>query len=107
MVAAETDQVMVSPRAFADFDQILDYIGQSSPGNARRVIDRLWESMHRLKDLPHRYRVVYGRARNGAVRRMPVPPFLVYYRVDEPTRVVRVLTVTHGARRQPRSFGNP
>lgn len=105
MVAAGSYRVIVSPRAFADLDGILEHIAQSSPANAARVIDRLWESMQRLQHLPHRYRVVRGRSgAASAVRRMPVPPFLVYYRVDEQNHVVRVLTVTHGAQRQPRKF---
>jgi hypothetical protein len=55
--------------------------------------------------LPHRYRVVQGASRPmRAVRRMPVPPFLVYYRIDDTTHVVRILTITHGSRRQPRRF---
>jgi plasmid stabilization system protein ParE len=35
---------------------------------------------------------------------MPVPPFVIYYRVLEAERIVEVLTVRHGARRQPRRF---
>ena len=80
MVAPGPYRVIVSPRAFDDLDRILDHIRKDSPANAVGVIDRLWESMQRLSDLPHRYRVVAGMSRPGrAVRRMPVPPFLVYY----------------------------
>jgi plasmid stabilization system protein ParE len=35
---------------------------------------------------------------------MPVPPFIIYHRVLESERIVEVLTVRHGARRQPRRF---
>jgi plasmid stabilization system protein ParE len=106
MVAPGVYLVIVSPRAFDDLDRILDHIKAVSPANAAKVIDRLRESMQRLRDLPHRYRVVQGMSRpKRAVRRMPVPPFLVYYRIDEPLRVVRILTVTHGSQRQPRRFG--
>ena len=38
------------------------------------------------------------------VRRMPVPPFLVYYRVNDDTKTVDIVAVRHGARRQPRTF---
>jgi plasmid stabilization system protein ParE len=33
-----------------------------------------------------------------------VPPFIIYYRITEKPATVRVLTVRHGARRQPRRF---
>ena len=86
-------------------DEILDYIKHQSPQNAGKVIDTLWEAMHRLKDLPRRHRVVQGRRQpKKAVRRMPVAPYLVYYRVDEELRAVRILTVRHGRQRQPKRF---
>jgi toxin ParE1/3/4 len=105
MVAPGAYRVIVAPRAFDDLGRILDYIKRDSPANAAKVIDRLWESMRRLRELPHRYRVVQAVSRpTRAVRRMPVKPFLVYYRVDESMRLVRILTVTHGSQRQPRRF---
>jgi len=105
MVAPGAYRVIVSPRAFDDLDRIIDYIKADSPSNAAKVVDRLWESMQRLRDMPHRYRVVQGLSRpRRAVRKMPVPPFLVYYRIDDTMQVVRVLTVRHGRRRQPRRF---
>jgi hypothetical protein len=33
---------------------------------------------------------------------MPVPPFLLYYRIDDASRVVHVVSVLHGKRRQPK-----
>jgi plasmid stabilization system protein ParE len=105
MVAAGRYRVILSRRAFDDLDQILDYIKQTSPSNAVKVIDRLQRAMEGLGDFPHRYRVLQGRARaDKAVRVMPVAPHLVYYRVVETPRVVRVLTVRHGSQRQPRRF---
>jgi plasmid stabilization system protein ParE len=35
---------------------------------------------------------------------MPVPPFILYYRADDGPRLVRVLTIRHGSRSQPRRF---
>jgi len=56
--------------------------------------------------LPRRYRVVGGsRQPKRAVRRMPVSSYLVYYRIDDDQQVVRILSVWHGARRQPKRFG--
>ena len=99
-------RVIVSPRAFSDLDAILDYVTLRSPANARRVIDRLWEAMHGLARLPRRYRVVSGPRQPGrSVRRMPGSNYLVYYRIDDQQQVVRILSVWHGARRQPKRFG--
>jgi plasmid stabilization system protein ParE len=58
-----------------------------------------------LDRLPHRCKV-HRSNRNSTrvIRSLPVPPFIVYYRIIEADRVVEVITVRHGARRQPRSF---
>jgi plasmid stabilization system protein ParE len=104
-MVASSYQVVVSARAFADLDGILEHIKADSPTNAARMLDRLWQSMQSLRDLPHRYRVVaYLRNPERSVRRMPVPPYLVYYRIVENLSVVRILTVRHGHQRQPRRF---
>lgn len=98
-------RVIVAPRAFADLDEIWEYIKQTSPANAVKVIDGLWQAMQSLREFPRRYQVVSAHSRpRKAVRRMPVPPYLVYYRVLEGAHVVRVLTVRHGRQRQPRRF---
>jgi hypothetical protein len=34
----------------------------------------------------------------------PVPPFILYYQVIEKPPTVRILTIQHGARRQPKKF---
>ena len=104
-VVAPAYRVIVSPTAFSDLDRILDYLKGQSPANAVKVIDRLWESMVRLRDFPHRHRVVQrSHAAAREVRRMPVPPYVVYYRVAEQEHVVRILIVRHGKQRQPKRF---
>ena len=103
---AQLYRVIVSPRAFEELDAILEYVAGHSPANAAKVIAYLWKSMQALQHLPRRYRVVRGAGRpKWAVRRMPVPPYLVYYRVDEVQKVVRILTIRHGSQRQPKRFG--
>ena len=98
-------RVIVLPEAFADLDRITDYIQQDSPQNAARILDQLWNATRTLDTFPHRYKV-HELRRDPAktVHSMPVPPFIIYYRVDETNRSVRVLTVRHGRRRQPRRF---
>jgi plasmid stabilization system protein ParE len=100
-------RVLLAPDAFRDLDMILDYIRRDSPQNAARTIDRLWSATQSLDRFPHRYRVYrLHRRPELAIRAMPVPPFVIYYRIIEPLHTVRVLTVRHGARRRP-SFPEP
>ncbi len=58
-----------------------------------------------MREFPHRYEVhQHRRDTSKTVRSMAVPPLIVYYRIDDALLAVRVLTVQHGARRQPRRF---
>jgi plasmid stabilization system protein ParE len=59
--------------------------------------------MASLAQLPHRFTVHENRKDPAlTVRSMPVAPYLIYYRTDDDRRIVRILTVRHGHRRQPR-----
>jgi plasmid stabilization system protein ParE len=98
-------RIILLPRASNDIAAICSYIEQDSPQNAAIVAQSLMDAIDALEILPHRYRV-HEHRRDPAltVRCMPVPPFLVYYRVDDMRQAVRILTVRHGHRRQPRRF---
>ena len=93
------------PRASNDIVGICTYIEQSSPQNAAAVARELLDAIDALDILPYRYKVHESR-RDPAktVRSMPVPPLIVYYRVVERLRVVEIVAVLHGSRRQPRRF---
>jgi plasmid stabilization system protein ParE len=99
-------RVVISGRAAADIVAVHDYIAADSPQNAAAVARRILQAIDQLGVFPHRYPIYQGRRRpSTAVRRMPEPPVLVYYKINEPDRVVEVITVRHGKRRQPRKFG--
>lgn len=101
----DTFRVIISPTAYADVDRIVEHVRQRSPANAARIIDDLLAAALSLRALAYRYRVYQHRKdQTKTVHAMPVPPFMLYYRVDPTTHVVRVLTIWHGAQRQPRRF---
>jgi toxin ParE1/3/4 len=94
-------RVLITDRAFADLNGILDYIAADSPQNAVAVITRLQVAIDGLEMMPYRFAVARHRGRIvSSVRSMPVPPHVVIYRVDDSTRTVHVLRVRHGAQRR-------
>ena len=98
-------RVLMMPEAAADLTGIFDHVERDSPQNARALVEALIDAIDSLTHFPHRYKVHRtARDPNRVVRSMPAPPHVVYYRVIEQHRVVRVLTVRHGARRQPGRF---
>jgi plasmid stabilization system protein ParE len=98
-------QVRITPRASSDLEEIFDYIRQFSPQNAGTMIERLMDAIDGLEMFPSRFRSSgRSRKRGNPVHSCVVRPYTVYYRLDEQNRVVVILTVRHGARRQPRRF---
>jgi plasmid stabilization system protein ParE len=98
-------RILFSARAAADLASIHQYIERDSPQNATSVAAELVDAIDSLELLPHRYAVYRGRRDpTQAVRRMPVPPFLIYYRIDDGRGAVGVITIRHGKQRQPRRF---
>lgn len=98
-------RVRITPRAADDMAGICSYIQQKSPQNAVRVAQTLVDAVDSLAVFPGRYKVhEYRRDPAKTVRSMPVPPFIIYYRVIARIRAVEILTIRHGSRRQPRRF---
>ncbi len=101
----ETYRIIILPEAAANIESIHEYIKEDSPQNAVTVSRRLLEAIASLDQFPHRYKVhTSSKNPDRVVHSMPVPPFIVYYRVIERNRAVEVMIIRHGARRQPRRF---
>ncbi|HET6248379.1 MAG TPA: type II toxin-antitoxin system RelE/ParE family toxin [Tepidisphaeraceae bacterium] len=92
-------QIRITPRASSDLECIFDYIRLHSPDGAASMIQQLMDSIDTLNIFPHRYNVPRtGYVRGRQIRSMPVPPYLVRYRIDERRKAIHILRVRHGAR---------
>jgi addiction module RelE/StbE family toxin len=99
---AERYGVRITPRALKDLEGIFDYIEAQSPLTARKVIRGLLDAIDGLERMPGRFNVPRtGYVKGRQIRSMPVPPYLVRYRIDDRRATVHVLRVRHGARRRP------
>jgi len=98
-------RVIITPRASVDLEAIYDYIARESAQDAAAMVTRILDALEPLKQFPHRTVVErQSRKLRHPVRSLPVPPYIVYFRVLDDQRVIRVLHVRHGARRRPRTF---
>ena len=97
--------ILIPPKASRNLVGICSFIERQSPQNAASVAQRLLDVIDSLASLPRRYEV-HEHRRDPAltVYSMAVPPFIVYYRVDDTRQTVRILAIRHGARRQPKRF---
>lgn len=100
-------RIIITPRAAADLEEIRDYIAERSPQSAPTMIGRLLDALEPLKRFPHGTVVEQRRhdLLRQPVRSLVVKPYVIFFRVIDDERVVRVLRVRHGARRRPRRFG--
>jgi toxin ParE1/3/4 len=100
-----TYRIIITPWAGTDLETIYDHIARDSATNVASMISRILDALEPLKLFPHRAIV----ERNDPtlrhpVRSLAVRPYLVYFRVLEEERVIRVLHVRHGARQPPETF---
>jgi plasmid stabilization system protein ParE len=79
--------------------EIFRYIEKGSPQNAAKTISRILQKIDGLEIFPHRYKLISPATSDvEELRSMPVRPYIVRYHINESTRVVTVVSVTHGAR---------
>jgi plasmid stabilization system protein ParE len=95
---------MAVKRGFSEVPRdIQDYIARDSRKNAEQMIARILGATESLKEFPHRTIAPRQNWRlKHPARTLAVKPYIVYFRVIDEWRVVRVLHIRHGARRQPR-----
>jgi len=89
-----------SPTAISDIESIRDYITQDSPSAARRIAQRIKESVGRLRDFPLSCRI--GRVSGTRELVIPGTAYIAAYRLD-PNEVV-IAAVLHGRQKWPKSF---
>lgn len=93
--------VIWRPIAEADLDNIIDYIAQDSPANAKRFGKELRDKTRQLAEFP-------GTGRSG---RPGLPDWLrelvahknyiIFYRVLDESRTVEILRIKHTAQQMP------
>jgi toxin ParE1/3/4 len=93
-------KLLWSPTAVSDLQSIREYIARDNPSAARKIAERIRESVNRLIDFP-----LSGRAgRVPGTRELVIPgtSYIAAYRThgDE----VQIAAVLHGRQRWPESF---
>ena len=86
--------------AVADLDAITAHIARQSEQAAETVRSAVLEHVQILSRFPF-IGPVYPRDRRGTTREIVYRKYRIFYRVAEAERRVEILTVWHGARRDP------
>ncbi len=96
----EKYDVELLPAAYADLDEIFDYIMADNPQAAARMLDNIMQALRRLKNFPHSGAPLQDHPlKKFNFRMVIIEPYLAFYRfIDNKIYVYRVL---HGMRNYP------
>ena len=94
-------RILLSKRVAKDLQSISDHIAKDSERNAAGMIERILVAIESLKVFPNR-NVIDGQhpKLRHPVRSLPVQSYMVFFRVIDEHRIVRILRVRHGAMRR-------
>ena len=88
-------ELVFDDQAIADLEGIFNWIAQDNPAAARKVTDRLFESIQLLTSFPSMGHAGHSVGTYEWV--VPRLPYIVVYQVDELRRQVVIAAVFHGA----------
>ena len=91
-------KVTFSKRSLRELAAIIEFIAKDDPDAAREFGEKLLDKAASLSRFPLRHTKDTHRER---VRKMPAPPYLIYYAIDESKRRVTILHFWHSARQHP------
>jgi plasmid stabilization system protein ParE len=94
-------KILMYRRPSKDLQRIFAHIAKDSSQNASAMVDRILTAIDGLKGFPHRT-IVEADNPDAPLRSLPVPPYVVFFRVFDAQRAIKILHVRHGARRRPK-----
>ena len=97
----EKYEVLLSPRAYREIDDIYAYIAleKMAPENAKGQTDRIWDALLSLETFPsaHQDRLA-GRFSGKGYKQLIVDNYIAIFRIDEEAKKVYVVTVQYQGR---------
>jgi toxin ParE1/3/4 len=91
-------KVLIAESAIADLREIVEFVAEDNPDAAIRLGEKIVSHALSLAAMPQRFPF---HDKQRGIRKMPLPPFLIFYTCDEAASVVNILHFWHGARRAP------
>ena len=95
-------KILFSAKATEDLQNILLYIAETnSPQVALNYIDKIEETINKLKEFPHLGKIPIQRnLRLQNFRVLTVESHLIYYKAFENDKIIKIYTVRHARQKQ-------
>jgi toxin ParE1/3/4 len=95
-------QVKISPVALRELAEITEYISVDDPMAVAAFVESLLSAAASLHRFPNRHGKVRRKSQRGLTyRKAALESYLIYYHVNDKSRVVTVLHFWHSARQPP------
>jgi toxin ParE1/3/4 len=91
-------RVEIKDPAIADLAEIVSYVARDNPDAARKLGNSLLDTALDLSQTPHKGSP-YARLAN--IRKLTLRPYKIFYRVNEPKKLIEILRFWHSARSEP------
>jgi plasmid stabilization system protein ParE len=88
-------EITILKRAVSDIDDICRYLSQFYPGTAGKFLDSLEHILDEVAKNPY---IFSKYPENKKYHRMLIQNYLVFYRIFETSKTVRVYRIIHGKR---------
>jgi plasmid stabilization system protein ParE len=88
-----------------DLESIITYAAGIDPQAAEKLAKTIIDHIEVLRTFP-RIGPRYKKASRGEIREILCGKYRVFYRLNERSRYVEILTILHGAREEPEFSGN-
>jgi plasmid stabilization system protein ParE len=93
-------KVIWDEEAIGELGQAVRYIAAKNSVAAQRTGETIIRKAGLLGSFP-RLGNVFSKLNRDDVREIPVPPYRIIYQIKDAERLVRILKIWHGARREP------
>src|SRR4051794_4702686 len=95
-------RIRLTPEALSNLEEIHAHIAKDSPRNAAGMLETILDAIDLLEIFPlHKLVEPQSRTNKHPVRTLPVPPYIIYFRVIDDEAVVVIRHIRHGARQTP------
>ncbi|HZV33290.1 MAG TPA: type II toxin-antitoxin system RelE/ParE family toxin [Verrucomicrobiae bacterium] len=93
-------KVVWSDRSLSNLKEIVQFIAEDNPFAAERLGNTIIKRASLLAQFP-KLGSVFAGLRRDDVREIAAPPYRIIYQILESQKIISIVTVWHGARKEP------
>ena len=93
-------KIIWSPRSLENLEQVISLIAEQNPAAAAKFGGKILRRVSTLRNFP-RLGARFAKLDRDDVRELAVPPWRVFYHLQDEQRTVTVITIWHGAKEEP------